>query len=511
MSVDSTSKYCQRHFFKNLTVHVPCPVNRFIDIRGFKSIILIDRDGTHRTRARSGENKRHAPHHFNGTDGRYTMIFLRNVISTYATKILITVITFATSIIIARFLGPAGKGTIAALATVNSMAVTFGTFGQHAAVTYFTARDKDRRQAVFTIILIQSAVVGTALILILLAIYRLAPSVLGNIPSFYFFIFIIQIPFNYLTLMLAGLLLGREEIRLYNALSLATPALTLISLATLIATKKLEVSAAIYIYTAANLITAIAYLAIVAGRTGLKIPIPHGLLKDMLSYGIKFYFNGVLFYLVIQSDILLVNYIKGQQATGVYSITAQFTQIFILLPISAGTVVFPKLSRSTPEERLADTTRLSRVMVALMLTVIGCTLAVLSPAIKLLFGDAFMGAVRTTYIIAPGIFFLSVMHIYAYHLASTGLPVYVPLMWGITFAINLTMNLLLIPRWGIEGAAFSSSVSYTFIFAAMFCYILKTTGARPAELLIIRRSDIKEIIVMVRGSINIEEQTSEDG
>ncbi len=489
----------------------PRPAGRFIDIRGFKSIILIDRDGTQKIRARSGENKHLDSPRLNGTDGRYTMIFLRNVISTYATKILITVIMFATSIIIARFLGPAGKGTIAALATINAMAVTFGTFGQHAAVTYFTARDKDRRQAIFTIILIQSAVVGAALILILLAIYRLAPSVLGNIPSFYFFIFIVQIPFNHLTLMLAGYLLGRENIRLYNALSLTAPALTLICLAALIAAKKLEVSASIYIYTAANLITAIAYLAAASGKTGLKTQLPAGLLKDMLSYGIKFYFNGILFYLVIQSDILLVNYIKGQQATGVYSITAQFTQIFILLPISAGTVVFPKLSRSTPEERLADTARLSRVMVALLLIVIGSMLAVLSPMIKLLFGDAFMGAVRATYIIAPGIFFLSVMHIYAYYLASTGLPVYVPLMWGLTFAINLTMNLFLIPRWGIEGAAFSSSVSYTFIFAAMFFYILKTARARPADLLFIRRSDINEIVQIFRGSLNRKENNPESG
>lgn len=429
------------------------------------------------------------------------MKFFRNVLSTFSAQLLVYVMTFATSVIIARTLGRTGKGTLAALGTISMMAVTFGTFGQNFAATYFAARDKHRRRAIFTNILVQSVFIGIALVFALLVVQRLFPASIGNISARLFTIFIIQVPFLYSTRLIAGFLLGREDITAYNLLGIISPAVSLAGLFVCLAVLHAGVFDAVCVYAAAAIIAAVAHLLFALKNTKPTTERDPNLAGDMLRYGLKIYFNGIFFYLVIQSDILLVNYFLGRAATGVYSITAQFAQILLILPMSAGAVLIPRLTRAPHDEKLKIMRSMSRAMIVVMLLLIGASLAVISPFIKLFFGARFLGAVEPTFILAPGLFLLSSMQVYAYYFSATGLPIQVPILWGLTFVINFVLNIFIIPRYGINGAAFSSTVSYAFIFLAMFLFTKRNTGSRTADLLFLRRTDISEIISIVRSAV----------
>ena len=114
--------------------------------------------------------------------------------------------------------------------------------------------------------------------------------------------------------MLASFLLGREDILPMNVFTLMAPALVLIILLALLPGDRLDARGAVFAYIAANVASALAFAAFSSANVKLKFAINAELLKEMFRYGIKFYPNGILFYLVIQSDLLLVNYFRGSRS-----------------------------------------------------------------------------------------------------------------------------------------------------------------------------------------------------
>jgi len=66
----------------------------------------------------------------------------RSVLETYGTRVLVVAVTFATAVVIARELGPTGRGFYAVAATVGAIGVQFGNLGLHASNIYHVAKDR---------------------------------------------------------------------------------------------------------------------------------------------------------------------------------------------------------------------------------------------------------------------------------------------------------------------------------------------------------------------------------
>src|SRR5262249_21288164 len=70
--------------------------------------------------------------------------FVRGILGTAGTNVLLAMIGLATSILAARLLGPAGRGELAAIQTWPAVVATVALLGLPDAVVYFTARRPDR-------------------------------------------------------------------------------------------------------------------------------------------------------------------------------------------------------------------------------------------------------------------------------------------------------------------------------------------------------------------------------
>jgi hypothetical protein len=69
-----------------------------------------------------------------------TSDFVRKVAETFLTRILLIGIGLITSVIVARVLGPEGRGLYAVAATIAAMGVQLGNLGLHASNTYYVAQ-----------------------------------------------------------------------------------------------------------------------------------------------------------------------------------------------------------------------------------------------------------------------------------------------------------------------------------------------------------------------------------
>ena len=68
--------------------------------------------------------------------------FVRSAATTFATRIVLVGLGLATTVVVARSLGPEGRGLYAVALTIATLGVQLGNLGLHASNTYFVAKDR---------------------------------------------------------------------------------------------------------------------------------------------------------------------------------------------------------------------------------------------------------------------------------------------------------------------------------------------------------------------------------
>lgn len=181
--------------------------------------------------------------------------------------------------------------------------------------------------------------------------------------------------------------------------------------------------------------------------------------------GLRAYPPLLLGFLLIKSDVLVLRLIRGASETGVYSIASQIVDVALILPTTIGALVLASVVRS---ERPA--TELLRAMRPAAVAVGGLALGMLAFghwAILWVFGRPFVGAYPALVLLLPGFVALALQGLLGQYFASRGFPVFVSIYWLLGLVVNVTLNLLLVPRFGLLAAAGSSSVAYGLVFLLM--------------------------------------------
>jgi stage V sporulation protein B len=95
------------------------------------------------------------------------------------------------------------------------------------------------------------------------------------------------------------------------------------------------------------------------------------------------------------------------------------------------------------------------------------------PAVHILFGSRFDPAVVALVLLLPGMFFVGLNGVAVQFLNSIGYPVSIVIVWATATVLNIGLNLVAIPRYGISGASVVSSVCYFFVFVVNSYIILR--------------------------------------
>lgn len=188
--------------------------------------------------------------------------------------------------------------------------------------------------------------------------------------------------------------------------------------------------------------------------------------QSAFRMGLRAYPPLVFFFLLVKSDILLLRLLRGPAETGVYSIAAQIVDVALILPTTIGALSLASVVRARhPAGELLRVLRPTALLVA------GLALGMLAvgrPAILLLFGRPFEGAYPALLVLVPGFMCLALQSVLGQYFAARGFPFVLTLCWAIGFVVNLALNLLLVPRYGLLAAAASSSAAYALVFALLW-------------------------------------------
>lgn len=421
--------------------------------------------------------------------------FLQDVSVTFCSRALGVAIAILASIVAARFLGPAGKGVLAVVGLVSSVAIQLGDLGLHASTTYFAARNPSALPRIAAVSLWLATVMGMATSLVVLVMAWLLPHSLNEVPGRFLLIAVALIPFGLVSLYFQNILLGMQRILAFNLVDLGAKGTGLVAAMVILWGLDLGVwellLAGLVISAGASLVTV--WLALRESR--LVLAIDRGLAREMLRYGMKFYLACLFAYLVIRIDLLLVNYFSGVTETGIYSVSVAFADLLCMLPLAIGTVLFPRVARAESGDG-EITLKVCRYSVVLMTGLCLLTALLARPLILLLYGPAFASATIPLLWLLPGVLLLSLESILANDLAGRGYPRVLVVYWLLGLLMNVGLNLLAIPRWGATGAAATSTVTYALMFALVFrCFLIESGSPwhralllQPTELYALYRS-----------------------
>lgn len=425
-------------------------------------------------------------------------MFLRNVLLTYFTEIICAVVNFATGILLARVLSPADRGVMVLVMTLPNLMFNLLNAGLHESTTYFVGRRKVPANQVLGNALLIAAMIGGAAFAALMALRApLTGLFLKGLPSGLWPVVALLVPAALAQGILLSMLRAQMRFVRMNAWRLVGPVMLLVgfALALLVFGGGLRAGVLVYFWMSMPLL--ILAILLVAQVVPLHFRPDGRLMRDMLQYGLKSYAQVLISGMNYRLDVYLVSLFLTTEEVAYYGVAFALAEIAWFLPNAAGTVLFPRLSNAPLEDVHRLTARASRVIVAFTaLTAVAVALA--SPLVPGVYGRPYWRSIPPLLILLPGVVMMSMHKLLGRNFASRNRQQFTVIASAVALALILLLDVLLIPRFGVEGAALASSIGYFAAALTLILFFLRDSGLRPGEILLVRYEDLSLVLAALK-------------
>lgn len=380
-----------------------------------------------------------------------------------------------TSVLVARTLGSYERGIWAVALLVSGLVALFSELGLGIAVFSLSRRNPERRSAVRTVgALLAFATGALASGGTLLWMRHGSLPIVGNIPSHVLALALASVVVTNVLGVLRQSLLEDGDL-LGGAASQVVQAAALCGLLTLLALVGASTPAAIGLFVA-SLLAALAFTVLRLYRRGLlSLSWDGTLVKPLLTTGIVAHLSTLALFLTFRFDLLLVNRFLGPRAAGLYSVSLSLSEILRGLPEVGQMIVLARSSSSDLVKVVQETTRLA-VLATLLAGGAACLLAYW--AIPLVFGKEFAGAVVPFVALVPGVVSLAISYCVSPILILQGRMRVLAQSSLLSLISMVALDLLVIPRFGLLGAAFVSTLAYSTLTLVQLRWIQKVSPFR---------------------------------
>jgi O-antigen/teichoic acid export membrane protein len=213
-----------------------------------------------------------------------------------------------------------------------------------------------------------------------------------------------------------------------------------------------------------------------AGRPSLRLA------RDIAGYGTRAELNSVTLLLNGRLDFIIVTYLVGPAALGIYAVASRTAELLRLPSLAINYVLYPAYARmGGPAAVVQARTAIRRtwwVPAALALPVAVAAAVVL----PLLYGHTFRAAIVPTWILLAGLAGGSVYGVLSAFLSGIGRPGLTSIAQAAGLVVTVALDLTLIPHLGIVGAATASAFSYlTTTFVLIACFRRSRPGSRSRQ------------------------------
>jgi O-antigen/teichoic acid export membrane protein len=415
--------------------------------------------------------------------------FLGNVNVVMITYVLDGALAFATGIILARALGPEGRGAYGLFVVSAAFGQLLLGLGVGNATIYYMNKGE------FTLKDLVSAahvMVVFALTVTAIIVSAIAPWAAGDISGVSPWLLILAVPVLLHWNLMRMILQGQSRFLALGVTTIAQQAILVTVVAVLAARGDPTPAQAAWCLIGATATAAVLGLTLVGLRhvdLGQVVRPRIQTLKKLAGFGVQGEAGNILQLLNYRLDQYILGAIVGLSGVGVYAVGASMTEAIFIMANSVALVLLPRLTADEDEAYwMAPLAARNTMMIAALGAV---ALAIVAPVlVPLAFGDSYEDSVQALWLLLPGTVALAGSKVLTSYIFSRGRPLLNTGITAVALVVTVTLDLILIPVFEVNGAALASSIAYVVHFAAALAVYSRLSGRSPLVAVIPGRDDL---------------------
>lgn len=384
----------------------------------------------------------------------------RNLLLTVGAGLLVQLMLVVTGPFLARLLGPAGRGDLAALMLWPVVLVQLGGLGIPAALTYFISRGAHRDETMRRALAFAAAQVAVLIALQILVVLLVFDD-RGTAVRDAALLTIAAVPGLLAHEYGLAVLQSRSDLRRFNVLRVLPTTLFMIAVIVLFLTSAGLVAVTLSWVAAATSIGAITFTLAFTRRASVPDgdePAPRD--RELLSFGLRGILSANSATDIIRPEQIALVLFLPSRALGLYVVALAITNLPYFIAKAVGLVAFPAVARhGEPVAARRVAWRYLWIIAAVAGLIVILLLLTASFLIPLFFGEEFRDSVELAYILLGGAFFTAIRRVGAECMRGRGQP-----GAGTTAEIAAIVWLIaglaiLIPTVGLTGVAIALATS----------------------------------------------------
>lgn len=418
----------------------------------------------------------------------YTKVkkYLHNTLWIMGDKITNLGVGFLVTVVVARYLGPEDFGIFSYAISVAALFSAAGHMGLSGLVVREIVKKPDERGVTLGTAL-GLKFIGMALGYTLLLIYAVAYEGVSSI--------------EFTVLAIAGAVLFFKPFDIIDfwfqafvqARYVTYARLTGLAVSSILKLLFVFLGFSVVYFVAANLIQAIAiaitFLFVYKIKSSLKVTewsFSWAKAKELFSQGWVIYLGSIFAVIYLKVDQVMLRWFEGSEAVGIYAVAAQLSEAWYFVPGAIVASFFPKLIKLKEENPEQFNKRLQQLFDLLFILALGVAvvMTLLSEwVIALFFGAYYIDSASVLVIHVWAAIFIFMRAAFSKWILIENALVFSLITQGAGALVNVALNYLLIPSFGVQGAAYATLISYAF---ASFFSLLIYSKTRPVFIMMLK-------------------------
>jgi len=430
----------------------------------------------------------------------------------FVSRVILLLIVLTNALVLARVLKPEGFGQYFLFLRVVSVLAALGDLGLSQTANAFFGRHADSRRNIHGIVLrlVPLCWIG-ATVLGLLFILFAGSTLLPNLSPFFAVLAFVVLPFSLYANVWNSMMVGMGQIWRVNLLQIIMCSLSLTLSAVFVAVMKGGVKTAVLVYLVVMILQFFVMLTMqLRAKHHAEDELKTDLAQTMIIFGLRAYPGSLAHLLLMRMPVFIINFTHGPAAVGIFSVAQQAVEK-ILLPVEAiQDGVYQKMSTLLRPKAVTAMNRYLRLTWWGMCGIV--LIAILSSyaAVMLLLGRAYAQSIGVMQILFVGSAFVALSLLldtyFINQLHRSGL---VSILVSLKFIVGLVLALVLIPRFGVTGAAIAMTMTQVLGSLVYVIVYLRGSNSRLRELLYLESSDFALLREPILAALGRRSKTQE--
>ena len=299
--------------------------------------------------------------------------------------------------------------------------------------------------------------------------------------------------------VLAGVFLGKGSLVKYNITLVLPPFFALICISVaLVVLGHRSPEAALAAFATGQWAAALLLVALAgkdaAGTFAFDRSITRSVIRFALLAGVS---SGVSF-LNYRADLFVVRHFEGDGGVGVYGVAVYVGESVWQVSGSLALAIYARVGSISRDDAAKLVTRVMRHTLVIISAI--CIVIFLGAGVfeRVVYGSRYPGLASAIRFLMPGVLLYSLAPTYsAFYTYQRGMPWVSAFVAGGGLIVDITLDFILIPRMGVNGASLASTAAYSSAILAGLAVFVARENIRPAEIFRFGREDIEDYRVLI--------------